>query len=53
MYMSGAYDATLQAKCVSLVGYTENLENMFDGTNDNIGEIAIGFYSSMWAYDGW
>ena len=38
---------------LSFLGFTENLENMFEGTNSNIGEIAIGFYSSMWAYDGW
>lgn len=34
-------------------GYTEHLQNGFEGTNSNVGQIAIGFYSSMWAYDGW
>ena len=34
-------------------GYTEYLATGFDGSNTNVGEIAIGFYSSMWAYDGW
>lgn len=34
-------------------GYTEYLENGFEGTNSNAGEIAIGLYSSMFAYDGW
>jgi L-type amino acid transporter 9 len=34
-------------------GYTKNLATGFDGTETNPGTIAVGFYSGMWAYDGW
>jgi len=34
-------------------GYTENLATGFDGTETNIGVIAVGFYGGMFAYDGW
>ena len=30
---------------------TKNLG--FEGTTDNLGLIATGFYSGLWAYDGW
>ena len=34
-------------------GYTENLASGFEGTESNPGTIALGFYSGMFAYDGW
>ena len=37
-------------------GYTENLGagawDWVDGP-PSVGSVALGFYSSMWAYDGW
>jgi len=35
------------------MGHTETLATGFEGTNTNIGQIAIGLYNGMWAYDGW
>ena len=42
-------------KTCYLLGYTEYLHPgaAFEGTESNIGVIAIGFYNGMWAYDGW
>ncbi|CAF4864026.1 unnamed protein product [Rotaria sp. Silwood1] len=34
-------------------GYTQNLQNSFDGTTKNPLGIALAFYSGLWAYDGW
>jgi len=34
-------------------GYTENLATGFEGTETDIGVIALGYYSGMFAYDGW
>ncbi|CAF1122816.1 unnamed protein product [Rotaria sordida] len=34
-------------------GYTENLENSFDGTTKNPLRISLAFYSGLWAYGGW
>jgi len=34
-------------------GSTAYLSSGFSGTNGNIGQIAIGLYKGMWAYDGW
>jgi L-type amino acid transporter 9 len=35
------------------IGHTEYLANGFDGTEGNLGKIALGLYNGMWAYDGW
>ncbi len=34
-------------------GYTEYLENAFEGTSVTVSALAVGFYNGMWAYDGW
>ena len=34
-------------------GHTENLATGFQGSNTQAGEILMGFYSAMFAYDGW
>ncbi|CAF3601899.1 unnamed protein product [Rotaria sordida] len=34
-------------------GYTQNLQNGFDGTTKNPLGVALAFYSGLWAYDGW
>ncbi|CAH1779581.1 unnamed protein product [Owenia fusiformis] len=34
-------------------GNTQYLTNSFEGTTNNFGTIAIGFYNGLWAYDGW
>ena len=34
-------------------GHTEHLATGFDGTESNVGKIALGLYNGMWAYDGW
>ena len=36
-----------------LKGYTEHLETGFEGTSTDPGVIALGFYSGMFAFDGW
>lgn len=34
-------------------GETQNLESGFDGTKLSPKDIALAFYSGLWAYDGW
>ncbi|ESO08465.1 hypothetical protein HELRODRAFT_190743 [Helobdella robusta] len=34
-------------------GETQYLSTGFNGTENKIGKLATGFYSGMWAYDGW
>ena len=34
-------------------GSTAYLASGFDGTRGDIGQLAIGVYKGMWAYDGW
>lgn len=34
-------------------GHTELLKKPFDGTTDSPGNVALAFYSGLWAYDGW
>lgn len=34
-------------------GHTELLNNPFSGTTTSPGNIALAFYSGLWAYDGW
>ncbi|CAK9294978.1 unnamed protein product, partial [Gordionus sp. m RMFG-2023] len=34
-------------------GYTHDLERGFANTNWNPSQIALAFYSGLWAYDGW
>lgn len=34
-------------------GHYDNFQSPFEGTNPNIGEIALAFFSGLWAYDGW
>ena len=34
-------------------GSTQYLETGFDGTETNVGKIAIGWYNGMYAYGGW
>ncbi|KAI9553473.1 hypothetical protein GHT06_021383 [Daphnia sinensis] len=35
------------------LGYTENLENGFEGSATSFGQIATAFYGGLWAYSGW
>ncbi|CAB0037037.1 unnamed protein product [Trichogramma brassicae] len=35
------------------MGHTELLSEPFKGTNTAPGNIALAFYSGLWAYDGW
>lgn len=35
------------------LGHTSNLSSGFDGTTTQPGQIALAFYSGLWAYDGW
>lgn len=35
------------------IGNCENLKNIFDGTTASPGNLALAFYSGMWAYGGW
>jgi len=35
------------------IGETKNLSTGFDGTTADPGNIALAFYSGLWAYDGW
>jgi L-type amino acid transporter 5 len=35
-----------------LTGHTENFENAFEGNYD-ISELALGFYSGLFAFGGW
>lgn len=35
------------------IGNTANLSSGFTGTTTNPGNIALAFYSGLWAYDGW
>lgn len=34
-------------------GHTEHLQKPFQNTTTNLGNIALAFYSGLWAYDGW
>ncbi|XP_033340763.1 b(0,+)-type amino acid transporter 1 [Megalopta genalis] len=34
-------------------GHTELLSKPFHGTTTSTGDIALAFYSGLWAYDGW
>lgn len=34
-------------------GHTELLEKPFHGTTTSAGNVALAFYSGLWAYDGW
>lgn len=34
-------------------GHTELLNNPFHGTTTSPGNVALAFYSGLWAYDGW
>lgn len=34
-------------------GNTSNLDKGFEGTLSDPGNIALAFYSGLWAYDGW
>ena len=34
-------------------GSTQYLETGFDGTETNVGKIAVGLYNGMYAYAGW
>ncbi|XP_031828140.1 b(0,+)-type amino acid transporter 1 [Nomia melanderi] len=34
-------------------GHTELLKNPFRGSTTSPGDIALAFYSGLWAYDGW
>ncbi len=36
-----------------LPGFTDTLATGFEGTNTNPGQIVAGFYSAMFAYEGW
>ena len=38
---------------VSVADHTENFTNAFEGTTACTGDIALAFYSVLWAYDGW
>lgn len=33
--------------------YRRSFENIFEGTNEDIGKISIAFYSGLFAYQGW
>lgn len=35
------------------LGNYKNLENIFRGTTASPGNIALAFFSGMWAYGGW
>ena len=34
-------------------GSTQYLETGFDGTETNVGKIAVGLYNGMYAFGGW
>jgi len=34
-------------------GHTDALQDAFNGTTTSISDIGYGFYSGLWAYDGW
>ncbi|XP_032668750.1 b(0,+)-type amino acid transporter 1-like [Odontomachus brunneus] len=34
-------------------GRTQLLEEPFRGTTTSVGDVALAFYSGLWAYDGW
>ncbi|XP_034195442.1 b(0,+)-type amino acid transporter 1 [Osmia lignaria lignaria] len=34
-------------------GHTQLLEKPFRGTTTSLGDVALAFYSGLWAYDGW
>ncbi|KZC04942.1 PREDICTED: b(0,+)-type amino acid transporter 1-like [Dufourea novaeangliae] len=34
-------------------GHTELLDNPFRGSTNSAGDVALAFYSGLWAYDGW
>lgn len=34
-------------------GNVSNFEKAFEGTEESIFTISRGFYSGLWAYDGW
>lgn len=36
-----------------ILGNYKNLENIFNGTTASPGNIALAFFSGMWAYGGW
>lgn len=38
---------------VCFLGNYKNLEDIFRGTTANPGNIALAFFSGMWAYGGW
>ena len=33
--------------------YRESFQDIFAGTNDDIGKVSIAFYSGLFAYQGW
>ncbi|XP_014471790.1 PREDICTED: b(0,+)-type amino acid transporter 1-like [Dinoponera quadriceps] len=39
--------------CWLSTGHTRLLEDPFRGTTTSIGNVALAFYSGLWAYDGW
>lgn len=36
-----------------LLGQYKSLSTGFDGTTENVGDIALAIYSGLWAYGGW
>lgn len=38
---------------VSIADHTENFTNAFEGTTTCPGEMALAFYSVLWAFSGW
>ena len=38
---------------IVISGHTQIMATGFEGTESNVGVIAIGLYNGMWAYSGW
>ncbi len=40
-------------KIIIFIDHNDNFKNAFEGTTSDAGDIALAFYSILFAYSGW